>query len=102
MLIILQSSNDHCVQVCKEPLFRGETAPADLHLLVCQTPLPTHTVVVGCRYISVSNNMQSHSHTLLGEYVRRISIDHVMLVYYLVFHRLQIPHNHILYTSSLI
>ncbi|CAI8013770.1 DDB1- and CUL4-associated factor 15, partial [Geodia barretti] len=34
--------------VCQEPLFRGETVPADLHLLVCQTPPPTHTIVVGC------------------------------------------------------
>ena len=25
--------------------------PADLHLLVCQTPPPTHTIVVGCKYI---------------------------------------------------
>jgi hypothetical protein len=35
--------------VMKEPLFRGEPVPAELHLVVCQTPPPMHTVVVGCR-----------------------------------------------------
>ena len=41
------------LQVMKEPLFRGEPVPAELHLVVCQTPPPMHTVVVGCRYIHI-------------------------------------------------
>lgn len=38
-----------CLQVHSERLFRGEAVPAELHLLVCQTPSPIHTVVVGCK-----------------------------------------------------
>ena len=36
-------------QVFSEALFRGESVPTDLHLQVCQTASPVHTIVMGCK-----------------------------------------------------
>jgi hypothetical protein len=98
--------------VMKEPLFRGEPVPAELHLVVCQTPPPMHTVVVGCRYI---HNMHVHVLVLphpdtifllwdiiIGALVQRIFARHATSVYW---HFLLSAPHHLLtttpYTSSL-